>query len=140
MDVRFSAWYDKKMYQTAFPSWNGDVIVWEDDVPQSNIKTLCPIVGEEPILLMFTGRYGSRCGDIIEAEFTDDDSCIGKTYKERWVVTWNKQKAKFEVSDGKYHVLGTWQGRWDFDYLSNAIDVKVIGNIYEHPHLLGDQP
>ena len=86
----------------------------------------------------YTGLNGIYEGDIVEIEIRDEDSCMGSTFIEKYVVEWDSQKHRFCYSDNKYHVMGSFSGKWGLDYPNEMAEkINIIGNIYENPELLG---
>ena len=76
-------------------------------------------------------------GDIVEIEIRDEDSCMGSTFIEKYVVEWDNKKHRFCYSDNKYHVMGSFSGKWGLDYPNELTEeINIIGNIYENPELL----
>ena len=94
------------------------------------------------ILMQYTGLKdkndkGIYEGDIVEIEIRDEDSCMGSTFIEKYVVEWDNQKHRFCYSDNKYHVMGSFSGKWGLDYPNELTEeINIIGNIYENPELL----
>ena len=129
MIPKFRAWTEegKVMYYDVYP-FKGDTLLLSydeiafDEVPASDF-----------ILMQSTGlkdKNGKEIyeGDIVKFSDCDDDAHVTP-------VVWNKNYACFGVSfSGKYPI--------SFDYLEEFYtelkDIEVVGNIYEHPELLGE--
>jgi len=124
--IKFRAWdvINKKMYQTAFPTWNG---MTEGKL---NLTDLAPEVIEEdgddkPILMQFTGLKDKNGKEIYEGD----------------ILMWIKTKK----SKGKklyYPVFFSEKGEWRIHdkgtdrRLCDVTNHEVIGNIYEDKELL----
>lgn len=76
-------------------------------------------------------------GDVVEYTIRDEDSALGKTYKQNFVVEWDKSSCCFQINDLDFHVMGTHQGKWAMAYLGSLVEeTLIIGNIHDNPELL----
>lgn len=125
-EIKFRCWNveEKIMHDIAFPSWNGAVEVWENNVPQSKVQYLSqngPAL--HGILMQFTGRKDKNGkeiyeGDIVRAKWGGIGSVV--------------------FDDGGF--VSRWEdGNTTYRLCESDIalrELEVIGNIYENPELL----
>jgi len=119
--IKFRAWcaLNKKMYDIAFPTWNGAIEVWKDNIPYSG-KTQTPPaesdflsnIGEDSFLLQFTGLHDKQGNEIYEGDRLK--SPRGEIY----IVIWSK---------------AGWKLKGHGETALNCHNTKqtIIGNIYE---------
>ena len=135
-EIKFRAWdaVTLAMYKVSTLINNGRVGVV--------IAGCAPFYKDNTIIMQYTGLKdkndkGIYEGDIVEIEIRDEDSCMGSTFIEKYVVEWDNKKHRFCYSDNKYHVMGSFNGKWGLDYPNEmAEEINIIGNIYENPELL----
>lgn len=90
------------------------------------------------VLMQFTGLKDKNGIEICEGDIVKNDKGIKSTYRRKsphdyYVVQWQIDKAKFivETYNGDFKV---------YPDLSHRVGWEIIGNIYENPELLKDQP
>lgn len=138
--VEFKGWSveEKKMYFPAFPTWNGGVEVWEDNVPQSRVDCRYSQHGPEDqmILLQYTNYdlNGQKIfdGHIIERKYKsplNDEEIIDRYVVKMDMGAWRAENIKapqcsswlqFMLSDEKLKVFNT----------------KIIGDIYQNAEMI----
>jgi hypothetical protein len=136
-EPKYRAWLKKeqKMYPVKGLIWfDGDIGAGLDtirvDVKVSNITTDCLFKGPDDVELMqFTGLQDASGCDIFEGDIVRFDD-------EVYPVTWG------QFSDccveGETWLLGEGDF-WQPTVYAHLDKLEIIGNIYEHHHLL-DQP
>ena len=139
-NVKFKCWdVEKKiMYDIAWPTWNGMIEVWKDNIPQSEVVYLSVNGPEEQgILLQYTGSTDSNGGEIYEGyicKWKFNNLSAGKA---------NYEISKIEFRKGSFLVtpkckensmhLG-WIGYRHEG--SENLNIEIIGNVFENPELL----
>jgi uncharacterized phage protein (TIGR01671 family) len=122
-EIKFRAWdtTENKMDYDVCISWNGNVICFEygnycGDYPK-----------EDVIPMQYTGLTDRNGTEIYEGD-------IVKTIDGLGVIIYEPKLATFAIEYRSYkitipHYLDSERGN----------DLEVLGNIYEHPHLLGSE-
>lgn len=119
--IKFQAWNveEKIMHTVAFPSWNGSIAVWKNNIPQSEIQYLSMNGPEKQgILRQFTGQRDKNGKEVFEGDYIEG--------------VWNKTRVKgmVEFKEGMFGIV-------DKDaYSLNRLVFKVIGNVFENKNLL----
>lgn len=95
-------------------------------------------IGEHCDLLQFTGIIDVTANEIYEGDIVRDR--FGRIMQ---VKFWNYRLCWVAISETNFHHADLYD--WvDYDYNTDGPDgiarVKVIGNIYEHAHLLNSTP
>lgn len=138
-EIKFRAWepIGKTMYSPAFPTWNGDIEVWKDNIPQTEVIRLSPIADFEPILMQYTGlKDGKRTEespegqDIYEGDIVhvwDKTCCPDETLNFAAAVTHKYAQFGFDAIE-----------EWTQLAICTCTDIKyeVIKNIWDNPELL----
>ena len=131
-EIEFKCWNveEKIMHDIAFPSWNGSVEVWANNIPQSEIQYLSingPV--EHGVLLQFTNILDKRKNKIFDKDILIEDQSknIGVvefkngTWKIRFIKPYRQRSSRVASIVG----LG-----------SIAKFFSRIGNLYENPKLI----
>lgn len=123
-EIKFRAWdKDKnKMLQV----WL-DVIVDTDDMPDDVLVLDGPTAfgwrGEVYELMQYAGLKDKHGKEIYEGDIIDEDNGFSRIYKVVWFDN------GWSLSIEPYHNR----------HFRDVAHMKVIGNIYQHPHLLSPQ-
>jgi uncharacterized phage protein (TIGR01671 family) len=140
-EIKFRVWMNGRFAYWGFVKDAAGSLIFAG-LMQSNT---CPLTMEEQQERseQYTGIHDKNGkeiyeGDLLQITAIDEDSSSGKTFKEIYIVIWKNQYYGFALYDGKYHVLGEWDGIYAFNYLNvNSIEsIEVIGNIHENPELM----
>jgi uncharacterized phage protein (TIGR01671 family) len=138
------------MYNPVFPTWNGDIEVWKDNKPQTEIILLAPDVDNLPILMQYTGLKDSTGklifeGDIVEHNGTNkvakQKPLVFITFKDGCFCLTAPMKAcesienisNGESMDNSASIRCVIFEAWSNDC---ELKLKIIGNIFENPDLL----
>lgn len=116
--IKFRAWSteNKKMYPVdEFTcNWNRSFIT----------KTSELVIKSTNILMQFTGLY----------------DCEGKEIYEEDVIEYTQHHFNTELIKVKRKIVKWNYDRWNiYETAAGETDVKLIGNIYEHPNLLNNE-
>ena len=122
-EIKFRAWskLTKKMTNRSYSWW------WLDDIFEEEAFSHppSPSHGEEDIVLMqYTGLKDKNGKEIYEGDIIED------RFRRKFIVKWDINFACWVFGDIKLSDFGNpgfWVGH----------EIKVIGNIYENPELLG---
>jgi uncharacterized phage protein (TIGR01671 family) len=134
-DIKFRAW-DKqlgRMLSDAMPMRGS---IWWDNGASFDGK------GGEYDVMQFTGIVDKDNkpvyeGDVIKT-FWQHDGHINRDYEIVGVVSYSEDMAQFVVTND---AKDQWCPFYSFDREEYFPDyTEVLGNIYEHPHLLDPQP
>lgn len=123
-EIKFRAWNleTKRMQSGECLDWvNGIFIAGVWDFNEENV-----VERQNAIVMQYTGLTDKNGVEIYEGDVVDDD-LIGLC-----VVKYNEKHAAFKlVHKNKI------RAKWFVDYLPNEFSyLNVIGNIYEHSHLI----
>ena len=115
-EIKFRAWNDSEKRMTTPFAW----------VNESNLLSCCMCSAPTEPLMQFTGLKDCGGVEIYDGDIVSDHVGIG-------VVEYSDRKAAFRVNynDGI--------AKWFIDYIlkGEKESIKVIGNIYQNPELLG---
>lgn len=127
--IKFRAWHkqEQKLYQVVGTFRN---MVYLS--PSEESLTVVDVVNVE--LMQFTGLTDKNGKDIYEGDIVDL-TCLGYggTYSKRVQVLWADFRWWFQTTqpDTRGRIEALWvESKWQSQ-------CEVIGNIYEHPELLG---
>ena len=131
-EIKFRAWYNNIMYSIAFPSWNGNIIVWDNNKSQTKELILPPIAEDLPILLQYTGLKDSSENRI---EIYRGDICKDK-HDYTYLIDFRKG-GFVAVHEPECRAEAERECKWD-DLGCIYDEIEIIGNIYKNPELLKD--
>lgn len=111
--IKFRAWDGKRMYnELAYITMSGSAMSYLPEIP---------II--KPVLMQFTGLY----------------DCEGKEIWEGDVIEYTQHHFNTELIKVKRKIVNWNYDRWNiYETAAGETDIKVIGNLYEHPNLLTD--
>ena len=117
----------KKMYNPAFPTWNGGVEVWRNNKPQTTTECYYSQNGpaDQMILTQFIGLKDINGVEIYEGDimiFDDNDGL-----SECWEGTVEFEQYGWQCND-RYESNCMWIEDLQNN---NVVEGMVIGNIYE---------
>lgn len=126
---------EKIMHDVAFPSWNGIIEVWKNNIPQSEIQYLSINGPEEHgILEHFTNFIDNKKNDVFEGDtvdlkFNDYYSNPCCTFEDGDV-----SNGKVVFQNGGWFIETFCGGLiYLFDLQNEDICIYVTGNIHEKP-------
>jgi hypothetical protein len=126
-EIKFRAWDGNKMWPECEISIDGEVTVFDRDKPVL-IGLMTKPVGKWPIIhvMQYTGLKDINGKDIYEGDVLDS------LYK--WQVIFINQAfyARSKISAGYDGLLAAI----NHERKVAGVPIEIIGNIYEHPHLL----
>lgn len=109
-----------------FRAWYLDIMWLPEDIQEDSWELSALFHGQIQFM-QFTGLTDCNGVEIYESDLVTDHIGTG-------IVKYSGQHAGFRVA------YGNGRAKWFYDYLeSERKTIEVIGNIYEHPHLL-DRP
>jgi hypothetical protein len=128
MQPKFRAWEPPvtsigfgRMYRTAYPTFNGGIVVWKNDAPQTETEILEPWANKEPVLMQYVEILDAYEGDILQGIEINEYGSL----QSKWtgIVKYNEDKGRIMIQDD----LNDWYEVDDFEF------DEVIGNIYQTP-------
>lgn len=129
-EIKFRAFgqINKHMYPVAFPSWNGRV-EGKIDLISHKVEEIEQDGDEVPILMQFTGlkdRNGVDIfeGDIIRTSIDFEEEALPHMGAVVYCTEYASFATRNDAGDTLFHN----------HYVNTR---EVVGNFYEHPHLLG---
>ena len=133
-EIKFRAWdpLEEEMYSISFPSWNGNIIVWENDKRQTKEKVLPPFAEGPPILLQYIGMRDMLLREIFEHDIvTNEHGTVG-------VIEYATEDYGCSFTIRQITKTEDWEKDFYDPMGTRSLfhEIKVIGNIYEDPELI----
>lgn len=141
-EIKYRAWDNEKRFMFVptqielsqgenFSRWEEwKPMAWRDELPEEGSGGIGRFIGTECEIMQYTGLKDRNGKEIYEGDIAEDDlNSLGLVFYE----------------DGSFKITSTCNGnsitnKNVYDLLDTSLiednNISVIGNIYEHPHLL----
>lgn len=148
-EIKYRAWDNEKRFMFVptqielsqgenFSRWEEwKPMAWRDKLPEEGSGGIGRFIGTECEIMQYTGLKDRNGKEIYEGDilrYLDSYDCSTESgydfeeFMNAGRVVFDNEKARFDITNK--NDIGY------YDWIESISDCEVIGNIYEHPHLL----
>ncbi|WP_278926590.1 YopX family protein [Staphylococcus auricularis] len=135
MIPKFRAWSKEReeMINECDLSITPDGSVLAGDLNYDEESSMLADVTDKVVITMSTGLKDKNGTEIYEGDIVEFKYPYDKRIKTKGIIVWNDNKACFGIS------MKETTEQYELYRITTENYLTVIGNVHQHPHLLGDK-